>query len=812
MIGLKTPDLLLAQQLEDYFNDYYKKNKKAVSIYPKEFPRKFIRERNLYKVLDSCPQFYRLTSRTYGLVEWLIDAVEEKIIENGEVSFSQVVDIARDTYGSKSVGVKNLKTIFLPNCDYYDIFYIEEIRKRYTVRNKQHSAKRSNTIKKNHNLKHIFRQPISVEGAAQLCNIDHDRLFLIANSYPYIHLTKNKKYYYSKEPKSTSCLIANLQVLRHHILIENTAVDLIYKYLDHKGDPLHIDNINRNMVLLGFNEDFSYQLENDSRFKLTGYNQWGLTEWTRYSKAETDFSKTLKGIKDKIGGRNWRILYMYEISTGKFTLQDIGDHLGITRERVRQILKKTKRRLLHRKTKRQMFYYIDFLTDQLNKHKVLLVEDLYYKYPEIFKHYKAVEIVNFLNLFNPPFEVLNDKYIVHEYIADKFHSFMNTLPNDLSYNQIKDFSISQTLKQIGTDNNLGRELFLRLVKEDNRFHIMKRLDRIYCKKTSFIKSDLAYIALKQIGEPAHYLDILEKYTELTGEETTGKLIQSYLGRNEGIVRVFMGTWGLKEWGCEEHIQVMDLTLEVLKRENGPMHYLEIYEKIKHRTMAKSSSIISLASASDEVVIPKAGYIALAKWLDEVDCEQKYGFTKADIDKNKRKFSLLSTFKNKYGYYVTKYKLSNYIMNRYSLRFSTLVDIELSEEITLLDRKGNIYSIVYSRASNSFFRLSQFFDKCEAKEGDILYFEFVQKDIIRVHTEEEYKNAYEIWDHSLAVQKDQKNKNSYQKDNIDAVLDFGLEHGYVYDSDILSLDEISPYINLTELLMDFNRRGIEIISK
>ena len=101
-----------------------------------------------------------------------------------------------------------------------------------------------------------------------------------------------------------------------------------------------------------------------------------------------------------------------------------------------------------------------------------------------------------------------------------------------------------------------------------------------------------------------------------------------------------------------------------------------------------------------MVIPKAGYIALAKWLDEIDCEQKYGFSKSDINTD-RKISLLSTFKNKYGYYVTKYKLSNYILNRYSLRFSRLVDIELSEEITLLDRKGNIYPIVYSRVSSSF---------------------------------------------------------------------------------------------------------------
>ena len=48
-------------------------------------------------------------------------------------------------------------------------------------------------------------------------------------------------------------------------------------------------------------------------------------------------------------------------------------------------------------------------------------------------------------------------------------------------------------------------------------------------------------------------------------------------------------------GLPEHVQVMDLTLEVLEQENRTMHYLEIYERIKHRTMAKSSSIISLAS-------------------------------------------------------------------------------------------------------------------------------------------------------------------------------------------------------------------------
>ena len=47
-----------------------------------------------------------------------------------------------------------------------------------------------------------------------------------------------------------------------------------------------------------------------------------------------------------------------------------------------------------------------------------------------------------------------------------------------------------------------------------------------------------------------------------------------------------------------------------------MHYMDIYEYIQDRTMAKPSSLISLISADDRFIIPNSGYVGLSKWLDD----------------------------------------------------------------------------------------------------------------------------------------------------------------------------------------------------
>ncbi len=395
--------------------------------------------------------------------------------------------------------------------------------------------------------------------------------------------------------------------------------DCLYTYMLNINQPMSLFDIIIAVETIWCNltrKDIKDMLITDGRFKEIGYNIWALQEWEAYAEVETNFKNTIAEVKTRFTRRNWHIFYMYKVAPRRYTYEEIGDIYGITRERVRQITKQGIRKFKHPSYTRKFDYYRQLLFEELSRYKIILLDQLNTTYFDIFKDHNPTEIINILNTIKDDFIIVNEKYILRTGHFNLIKAFLEQIIEQVPEGHIGEYHIMDILRILDIDTDMGRHMLIEIIQSNNKFFYNHKNDIVYYTSTNITKADVAYIALKEIGKPVHYTEIGEKYMELTGDFTNKRLVLSYLDRHDGIVRVFTGIYGLKEWGCEEHTGLLELAIEVLEENQKIMHYMDIYEYIQDRTMAKPSSLISLISADDRFIIPNSGYVGLSKWLDD----------------------------------------------------------------------------------------------------------------------------------------------------------------------------------------------------
>ncbi|HHW70650.1 MAG TPA: hypothetical protein GX392_04805 [Clostridiales bacterium] len=437
----------------------------------------------------------------------------------------------------------------------------------------------------------------------------------LATSYnKYISLDTESLYH----EESLSRVIYNIQTYWAEGIKGKLPGDCLYTYMSNLKDGMHFSDICAILQMFWYDiteEDIYSILTTDKRFKQIGYNIWGLHEWKAYAEVQTDFQETLREVKTRFTDRNWTIFYMYKISSKRYTYEEIGNMYGLTRERVRQITNQGVRKFKHVSYMRKFDYYRYFLLEKLDRQKIILLEQLNTTYQNIFGNCNPTEVINTLNTIKVDFIIVNDKYILKKAHFQSIEIFLTKIKKSIPKGQIYEHPMSYILKILDIDTDIGKDMFLGLIDSSNKFFYNHINGILYMSSVNITKADIAYIVLREIGEPIHYTCIGEKYGELTGEHPSKRLVLSYLDRHDEIVRVFTGIYGLKEWGCEEHVGLLELATEVLEDEHQIMHYMDIYEKIKDRTMAKPSSLISLISNDDRFVIPCSGYVGLSKWIE-----------------------------------------------------------------------------------------------------------------------------------------------------------------------------------------------------
>ena len=312
---------------------------------------------------------------------------------------------------------------------------------------------------------------------------------------------------------------------------------------------------------------------------------------------------------DILKERNQRIIHWrFGLEGDLLPLEEIGRRLGITRERVRQIEFASLRKL---RISRRIYFAKSFINDvtqtlesngglvseiemvsliknnekiKLGNIRLIGVMMLLSELTEKFRYYKREHY--FASTLFPINEILN--------IQSRFLKILekNYAPTQATMiiENFKKTNFYQKRVDILSDDFLLA--CLRVHSE-----IEEREHGVYTlKKWANTLIDEIILALREIGEPAHYSVISDHVNKLLPKEnraSTHSIHATLQRRNDLFAWVGLrGTYGLKEWGLEQALFYEDALVQILSTEGCPLSFQEILAKMPEvRPYYEESSIM-----------------------------------------------------------------------------------------------------------------------------------------------------------------------------------------------------------------------------
>lgn len=310
----------------------------------------------------------------------------------------------------------------------------------------------------------------------------------------------------------------------------------------------------------------------------------------------------------------------------KQTLEKIGQHFSVTRERIRQIEKIALSKLRRTVSKTQLETINKISTEIINQHGGILSEE---------------QILHkVLNMIDSPEDT--SRYIIRLSLhintelkkSDKSQLlkpfwFVNTLDKSqikeiikLGVNNLKQAGdvlsnqeiTTQIKKEINNSKGLTSQTIISTLQADNR---IKQTDTGFGLMTwrhinpQSIR-DKAYIILKESEKPLHFVEIANKIIDAQFDRkmVTTQAVHNELIRYEQFILVGRGLYALKEWGYSKGT-VSDVITKILQA-NSPLTKQEIIDEVlKQRQVKKGTISLNLQKNPQFIRVGRAVY-ALAK--------------------------------------------------------------------------------------------------------------------------------------------------------------------------------------------------------
>jgi len=282
---------------------------------------------------------------------------------------------------------------------------------------------------------------------------------------------------------------------------------------------------------------------------------------------------------------NYIVLSREGILTGdKKTLEEIGEDLKITRERVRQIEDEFWRRARHSTNRRIVFKAL--LTDFIhNKGKLVYRGN---KKMRSYRHF----LIKYIKI---PYVYLPKENLT-------FLGLESTVIDEFQYSELLEEKI---LSRKGISKFIHRVSKLDYSKEDfkifRRIILLKRRDRL-------TKTKRVYVALNKIGKPAHYSIVAREYQKLyPNDEMTEHNIHAILsGRDKFVWIGIKGTYALKEWGYKKPDKTLfetieEIVIKVYTKTRRPVHVSVINAELgKYRRIVNPVSVAHVLGYSNNL--------------------------------------------------------------------------------------------------------------------------------------------------------------------------------------------------------------------
>lgn len=302
------------------------------------------------------------------------------------------------------------------------------------------------------------------------------------------------------------------------------------------------------------------------------------------------------------------------------TLEQIGELLGITRERVRQLEKAviTKLKASAANDLPHMKKVEDALASHLNEMgKVARISEVSARLTPGNSKVDQSRIA-FLASLSPAVAVIDDNDHFYHSIGLAAAHTEKTIRDHVN-------NIIEAVKNIGEPSNI-QEIAEKVGNKDPKHvkalaSISKNIANLHNRwgltKWPMVNPknirDKIYVILHDHGKPMHFSEIAEsiKKSDFKRKDVTTQAIHNELIKDKRFVLIGRGIYALREWGYKKGT-VADVIAEVLKKEGGPLHRDEIVRRVlKSRQVKETTILLNLQGKSQFKRVAKATY-ALAE--------------------------------------------------------------------------------------------------------------------------------------------------------------------------------------------------------
>ena len=301
----------------------------------------------------------------------------------------------------------------------------------------------------------------------------------------------------------------------------------------------------------------------------------------------------------------------------KETLEQIGEMLGITRERVRQLEKAVITKLTQASEQGSLAHIIDFqsqVADILeNNGKVARVS----KISELLSGDATREEqarVSFLSQLSKDLAVIHEDDNFYNSVGLKASHDEKKIKAEVQklIDTIKKIAEPKTIEEIAKAGNISDPVEAaalastskNLATLNNRWGLVK-WPMVNPKNIR----DKIYVILKENGKQMHFNEIAEaiKDSDFKRKDVTTQAIHNELIKDKRFVLIGRGIYALKEWGYERGT-VADVIADVLRDAGEPLHRDEIVKRVlKSRFVKETTILLNLQGKPQFKRVAKATY-------------------------------------------------------------------------------------------------------------------------------------------------------------------------------------------------------------
>jgi hypothetical protein len=299
----------------------------------------------------------------------------------------------------------------------------------------------------------------------------------------------------------------------------------------------------------------------------------------------------------------------------KETLEQIGELLGITRERVRQLEKAVIGRL---RTAGEQLPHINevqatFITELHGMGEAARISDLGAKLTKDNSRLDQARIA-FLAQLCPALAIIDDNDFYYYAVGIAAVRDEKAIKNSITtiIEAIKKLGEPTTIEKIASKANISdvkqaealASISKQLATLNGRWGLVK-WPMVNPKNIR----DKIYVILKEHGTHMHFNDIAAsiKKSDFKRKDVTTQAIHNELIKDKRFVLIGRGIYALNEWGYQKGT-VADIIAEVLKEAGEPLHRDEIVKRVlKSRFVKETTILLNLQGKSQFKRVAKATY-------------------------------------------------------------------------------------------------------------------------------------------------------------------------------------------------------------